>query len=106
MTGPDTWMDVVVLLIAIAVAPAYACRMEALSVWRHRLPIVALHALLIVGLSWSAIAASHGSAGAAELILASTAAAWIAVSYSTYIGGVPHYQSRRPGEQAQQETSS
>lgn len=106
MTGPETWVDVAVLFIAVVVAPAYACRIEALSVWRHRLPIVALHALLIAGLSWSAIAAGHGAAGTAELILASTAAAWIAVSYSTYIGGVPLYQSRQPGQQPQQETAS
>jgi hypothetical protein len=94
MTGPQSWIDVAVLLTAILVAPAYACRIEALSVWRHRLPIVALHALLIAGLSWAAIAAGHGAAGKAELILAATAAAWIVVSYSTYLGGVPAYQSR------------
>ena len=106
MSGPETWMDVLVLLAAILVAPAYACRIEALSVWRHRLPIVALHGLLIAGLSWSAIAAGRGAAGTPELILAGTAVAWIVVSYSTYLGGVPSYQSRQPGAQEQQETTT
>ncbi len=95
MTGPETWIDVAVLLTVILVAPAYACRIEALSVWRHRLPIVAFHAVLIAGLSWAAIAAGHGAAGNAELLLAGTAASWIAVSYTTYLGGVPSYQSRQ-----------
>jgi hypothetical protein len=106
MNVPHTWIDIVVLLTAIAVAPAYACRIESLSVWRHRLPIVVLHGLLIVGLSWSAIAGAHGAAGAPELILAGTSAAWIAVSYSTYISGVPPYQERKAAQQQQQQETS
>lgn len=91
-----SFIDWVVIAIAVAVAWPMACRNKILNFHDHRLDVVALHQALGIGVIWSAYYAAIGHAGMVELCSVVAAALWIAISYWSWRWGVPEWVLRNP----------
>lgn len=89
-----TITDLLVLAASFALAPAYLCRLDALSLRHHRAPVVLLHLVLFVGCISTGYHAWVGLVDLSDVCALSAAALWIAVSWHTWRGGVPEHVER------------
>lgn len=87
-------IDLIVFWLAVALVPAYVCRLNLVRFGTHAAPVVLFHLALFLGVLSSGYHGYTGRVDLSDVAAVVAAGAWLLVSWHTWVEGAPEHALR------------